>query len=781
MTTARLQLLIVEDDAAHIEAIYRAFETADTAVEICAVSTLREYRASVAAQVPDLVVMDLNLPDGRATDVLTHPPEDAPFPVVVMTAFGNQQIVVEVLKAGALNYIVKTPEAFDLMPKTVELVLREWRLLQKHKKVKGDLSAVLEATADGILAISSDNKILFANKQFAEMWKVSTEIISSNDDTLLLQYVLSQLTDPQGFLQKVRELYKSNVESFDTLFFKDGRVFQRFSRPLLREAKLDGRVWSFRDVTARRQTELALRDSEFRLQQAVVAGKVGLWEWNIDTNEIYYSAEWKRQIGYEDHEIANVESEWECRLHPDDRAEVVKKTDDFIEHPTSGFSCSFRFRHKDGSYRWILDQAAIVTDSNGKRRMLGSHVDITELKQVTENEQISKQKLVEVLNELRRTQDQIVTDASLRVLGQMASGIAHDFNNVLAPILGFSELLVAHPEKLADKEQTLKRLQVINANAMKAAKIVQQMRFFGYRSTSGEVFQLLDLNKLIRQTIELTKPRWKDQLQASGQTIQIVDDLLPVPLVNGDEFALREVLNVLIFNAVGNLPTGGVVTFRTLVVGGQSVDVLIHDTNDLSATVKQQFFETFSAGQATLGVGLGMALVQNVIERHGGTVNVASEPGQGTTFKISLPIPRTGTQPVVPVVKATRVLRPLRVLVVDDEPDLLSTAKAFLDGDGHKIETAANGSSALARLRTSKFDVVITDKAMPEMNGEQLGAMIKQNWPNLPVIMMTGFGEIMKVTGTLSPHINALLSKPFSQEELRAIIAKVLPLAALSE
>ena len=179
MTTARLQLLIVEDDAAHIEAIHRAFETAGMAVEICVANTLREYRASVAAQVPDLVVMDLNLPDGRATDVLTHPPEDAPFPVVVMTAFGNQQIVVEVLKAGALNYIVKTPEAFALIPETVDLVLREWRLLQKHKQTKSDLRAVLEATADGILAVSSDNKILFANGRFAKMWKVSTEIISS--------------------------------------------------------------------------------------------------------------------------------------------------------------------------------------------------------------------------------------------------------------------------------------------------------------------------------------------------------------------------------------------------------------------------------------------------------------------------------------------------------------------------------------------------------------------------------------------------------------------------
>jgi PAS domain S-box-containing protein len=134
MNTTPLHLLIVEDEAAHVEALRRAFEGAGANVEIRAVGTLRAFRAGVAERMPDLALIDLNLPDGRAVEVLTYPPETAPFPILVMTAFGTQEIVVEVMKAGALDYVVKSPEAFAAMPRTLERVFREWKLLQKQKQ-----------------------------------------------------------------------------------------------------------------------------------------------------------------------------------------------------------------------------------------------------------------------------------------------------------------------------------------------------------------------------------------------------------------------------------------------------------------------------------------------------------------------------------------------------------------------------------------------------------------------------------------------------------------------
>ncbi len=132
MKTECLHLLIVEDEAAHVEAIRRAFDLTATRPDLHVVGTLREYRERIAVQPPDLALVDLNLPDGRATEILTHPAAAAPFPILVMTAFGSQQIVVEVMKGGALDYVVKSPEAFAAMPQTLTCALREWQLLQQQ-------------------------------------------------------------------------------------------------------------------------------------------------------------------------------------------------------------------------------------------------------------------------------------------------------------------------------------------------------------------------------------------------------------------------------------------------------------------------------------------------------------------------------------------------------------------------------------------------------------------------------------------------------------------------
>ena len=123
------------------------------------------------------------------------------------------------------------------------------------RESESSLQGILRSTADGILAVSKENKTLFANERFIEMWRIPEAVLASRDDSVILQYVLDQLIDPQAFLKKVQELYKSDEESFDTLYFKDGRVFERVSRPLMREAELRGRVWSFRDISERKQAE----------------------------------------------------------------------------------------------------------------------------------------------------------------------------------------------------------------------------------------------------------------------------------------------------------------------------------------------------------------------------------------------------------------------------------------------------------------------------------------------------------------------------------------------
>jgi PAS domain S-box-containing protein len=155
-----------------------------------------------------------------------------------------------------------------------------------------------------------------------------------------------------------------------------------------------GALSTARDVTDHRRMEESLRQSEARLRQAAEAGNVGLWDWDLGNNRVYYSPEWKRQIGYEDHEISDDFNEWESRVHPDDRGPSLQTIRSFVENPRPGFEIEFRFRHKDGSYRWILAKGSFVYDAGGKAcRMLGSHVDITDRKRAEEAIKESEERL----------------------------------------------------------------------------------------------------------------------------------------------------------------------------------------------------------------------------------------------------------------------------------------------------------------------------------------------------------------------------------------------------
>ena len=182
MNTKRLHLLIVDDEEAHVEAICRAFDAAGGGAEICVAGTLREYREQIAAHPPDLVLLDLNLPDGRAVEALTNPPEDAPFPILVMTAFGNQQIVVDVMKAGALDYVVKSPEVFAAMPQVVERALREWKLRKERQQselaqrvTEQRYRNLFEQSRDGIVVMDRGGRVVDANRRYAEMLGYSPE------------------------------------------------------------------------------------------------------------------------------------------------------------------------------------------------------------------------------------------------------------------------------------------------------------------------------------------------------------------------------------------------------------------------------------------------------------------------------------------------------------------------------------------------------------------------------------------------------------------------------
>jgi signal transduction histidine kinase/FixJ family two-component response regulator len=416
--------------------------------------------------------------------------------------------------------------------------------------------------------------------------------------------------------------------------------------------------------------------------------------------------------------------------------------------------------------------ADVIISRSKQRERAALETQLAERRQAADALMESNQKLEEVVQKLKGTQQQIIQQERLQALGEMASGIAHDFNNALTPILGFTSLLIDQPDRLSDVESVKKQLQIILTGAEDAASVVARLKEFYRQQDETDQFTPQDLAELAELAISLTQAKWKDQALAQGATINVASDLLEVPPIMGDASRIREALINLIINAVDAMPGGGTIALRTYTEGNRAVMSVGDTGKGMTEEVKQRCLEPFFTTKGSQGTGMGLSMVYGIIQRHGGTMAIESEFGKGTSFIMRFPIPRgtipRGTVPAaVDTILKSIDLPPLHLLVVDDEPMVALLLTTLLTSGGHHtVVTAANGREGLERFQAERFDLVLTDRAMPEMNGDELAARIKEISPGTPVVMLTGFGDIMSVTDEKPAGANIVLSKPVSMDSL---------------
>lgn len=378
--------------------------------------------------------------------------------------------------------------------------------------------------------------------------------------------------------------------------------------------------------------------------------------------------------------------------------------------------------------------------------------------------------LSEQLEKLQASQDKVIQQERLSALGTMASGIAHDFNNALTLILGYGELLL-QDDHLYSKTQHDEYLRTIITTATDGAHMVARLREFHRPADEPETWQQVDLNELVNQAISLTEPKWKGQAQAEDRTIKVIRATEPIPLIAGDAAELREMLTNLIFNAVDAMPEGGTIVLSTH-ADGQRVALEISDTGKgMTEEVRSRCLEPFFTTKGHLGTGMGLAMVYGIAKRHHAPMTLESEPGHGTTFSFSFAA-QTRQQGTAKTVVAT-LAQPLRILIVDDQPLICEILSEGLAQDCHTTEMACDGREALEKFRAGKFDLVITDKAMPEMSGNRLAAAVKESAPETRVILLTGFGE-QDQPADGSDAIDLVLGKPVTITDLRHAVARVM-------
>jgi signal transduction histidine kinase len=386
--------------------------------------------------------------------------------------------------------------------------------------------------------------------------------------------------------------------------------------------------------------------------------------------------------------------------------------------------------------------------------------------------------LERALADLKNSQLQVVQQERLAALGTMAGGIAHDFNNSLSVIMGFGELLLHEVEQGLTGENALVSITTILTAAGDASRIVHRLREF-YRPEEAEDHRLpVDLNALVRDAIALTQPRWQTDATADGRMIKIVEDRGEITQVEGDPAELREVLTNLIFNAVDALPQGGTITLSTR-SEGEGIALSVTDSGTgMSEEVRRRCLEPFFTTKGKHGTGLGLSMVYGIIHRHGGTIEIESEQGKGTTFTLRLPMTSAASEAAAD--PKTWATIPSRVLVVDDQPILCQLVCEHLRADLHTVETALSGSEALEKFRCGHFDLVISDHVMAEMTGEQLAVAIKEINPHVPVIILTGYPKTFSAATVPSKAVDLVLGKPLSRAALRRALSKVMGMHPLS-
>jgi len=371
----------------------------------------------------------------------------------------------------------------------------------------------------------------------------------------------------------------------------------------------------------------------------------------------------------------------------------------------------------------------------------------------------------------REIERQMLQSEKLTALGQLAGGIAHDFNNLLQSILGYAQIM-KHDTK--NFELLTRGLSVIETAAIDGAETVRRIQEFA-RRRPDEPFVILDINQVIREAVEMTRPRWETMMAKYRVKIELALELTGTPPLRGRPSQLREVLTNLIMNALDAMPAGGSLNISTRVEGPEWIVVVVTDTGTgIPEAVRQRIFEPFFTTKGEEGTGLGLSVSYSIVKRHGGEIRVESQEGRGSTFTLLFPV-ATSVDPTVPSSPENAPHRRGRILLVDNDPQVLAILTETLKKDIHSVTPAPDGISALAAFSRGSHDLVLTDIGMTNPNGWELAERIRAVDPAVPVIFITGWGfreEDLERCRRLG--IRSCLFKPVKPAELLQAVQEAL-------
>lgn len=369
---------------------------------------------------------------------------------------------------------------------------------------------------------------------------------------------------------------------------------------------------------------------------------------------------------------------------------------------------------------------------------------------------------------LQAFQDQVIQSEKIRALGEMAGGVAHDFNNLLAAILGRTQLLLENTSEVESR----KWLKIIEQAALDGAETIRKILEFS-RTYKNKTFVILELNKLVEDAIEITRPYWKDKSEAKGIKIDLSSELDMTLPIEGNAAELREVITNLIINAVDAMPEGGTLNLSTKVKEAWVFLSVKDSGSGMSEEASNNIFEPFFTTKGVGHTGLGMSTCNGIIKRHQGDIIVNVREGQGTEIIVKIPVSVRSENRKEPS-KFRIPFKSAKILIIDDDKEVRDVLRDILAIAGYDIHTSPTGKEGLLAFNEIDFDLVFTDLGMPDMNGWEIANSINKINSKIPVILITGWGDQFGKEHLKKSGIDLIVSKPFDRENLLKIIKQSL-------
>jgi PAS domain S-box-containing protein len=521
---------------------------------------------------------------------------------------------------------------------------------------------------------------------------------------------------------------------------------------------------------AREEVEQDLEEYKEKLLFSLQMVKSASWEWNLIDKSVTHSENWAPSLGFEQTEDLTDADFWMSIVKQEDQQRVIDAVVAHLNGVKKMYEADFRVINAHGEERWVRGWGKIIEwDEQGKAvRLMGIHADITEFKH-------SEQFVAEL-------QAQLFQARKMHSIGQLTGGFAHDFNNILASILGYTTLVLEKGEHSLQSRFKDYLTEVFRAAKLGQSMVAQMLRFA--RSGSTEMTPAM-ISLLTRDAVQLMRPSMPSSIELN----LAIDDHLPS--VETNAFKLSQMLMNLCVNAkdamkgIGTLEIG--LNLQQLnrqtcsacgaSIDGQFVQLQVEDSGSglskhMLPHVFDPFFTTKEAGE---GTGMGLSIVNNLIHEHNGHLQVDSEMGKGTIFKLLFPPSRkiSATQPVIHLGTSRYKARNRgHILVVDDDTSVGTYIAEVLRHHGHRVTARFDSLEALDLFKENPntFDLIVTDQVMPGVTGFDLMSETKRVKADIPVIICSAYSEDMSSKKAVDAGADGYLKKPIDVDRLLQLI-----------